>query len=160
MTNNDILRSVRHALNTDNAGIAKIFACAGYEMEEAKIVERMRKEDELGYVECSDKLMRLFLDGLVIARRGKRETPVDIEAKPQPVPETLTNNDKLKKLRIAFDLKGEDLYEMVTSAGLKTTMPQINALFRKKDHRNYVECGDQFLRYFLKALPSHVKPIA
>jgi len=160
MTNNDILRSIRYALNTDNATMCKIFALSEYDMDESTLLERMRKEDEPGFVECSDRLMRLFLDGLVIMRRGKREMPVTIEAMPAPAPEKLTNNDVLKKLRVAFDLKGDDVLDMVTSVGHKTTMSQVNALFRKKDHRNYVECGDQFMRYFLKALPAYIKPVA
>jgi uncharacterized protein YehS (DUF1456 family) len=30
--------------------------------------------------------------------------------------------------------------------------PELTALFRKPGHKQYKECGDQFLRYFLKGL--------
>ena len=31
-------------------------------------------------------------------------------------------------------------------------MPEITAMMRAPDHKNFRECGDQFLRYFLRGL--------
>ncbi|SUB70452.1 Protein of uncharacterised function (DUF1456) [Pluralibacter gergoviae] len=35
-------------------------------------------------------------------------------------------------------------------------MPEITAMMRKADHKNYRECGDQFLRYFLRGLTARL----
>ena len=150
MTNNDILRSLRYALNTDNTTMKAIFKAADYDIEEPTLLAYMHREDEPGSMACSARVLGLFLDGLIIFKRGKREVVAAADA---PAPSTgLSNNDVLKKVRIAFDLKGEDILQMLSSVGFSVTMSQINALFRKKGHKNYMECQDQLLRNFLKAL--------
>jgi uncharacterized protein YehS (DUF1456 family) len=35
-------------------------------------------------------------------------------------------------------------------------MPEITAMMRAPEHKNYRECGDQFLRYFLRGLTHRV----
>ncbi len=64
----------------------------------------------------------------------------------------MTNNDILKKIRIALKLKDSDIIEIVDLAGFEVSKAELSALFRKPDHRNYRECGDQFLRRFLDGL--------
>ncbi len=64
----------------------------------------------------------------------------------------MTNNDVLKKLRIALELKDTDIIEILKLAGFQITKSELSALFRTPDHRNYKECGDQILRNFLNGL--------
>ena len=64
----------------------------------------------------------------------------------------LTNNDILKKLRIALELKDTDIIEILKLADFEITKSELSALFRTPDHRNYKECGDQILRNFLNGL--------
>ena len=64
----------------------------------------------------------------------------------------MTNNDILKKLRVALKLRDEDIIQVLKLADFEVTKSEINALFRSEDHRNYKECGDQLLRYFLNGL--------
>ena len=64
----------------------------------------------------------------------------------------MTNNDILKKLRIALELKDSDMLEILKLAGFEISKPELNALFRNPGHRNYKECGDQILRRFLDGL--------
>ena len=64
----------------------------------------------------------------------------------------MVNNDILKKLRIALTLKDTDILEILKLAGMELSAAELNALFRKPDHRNYKECGDQVLRRFLDGL--------
>jgi len=64
----------------------------------------------------------------------------------------MTNNDILKKLRIALELKDTDIIEILKLAGFETTKSELSALFRNESHRNYKECGDQILRNFLNGL--------
>lgn len=64
----------------------------------------------------------------------------------------LTNNDILKKLKIALSLKGEDVARLMGLGGAKISETEIEALFRKPDDRRYREAGDQILRQFLDGL--------
>lgn len=67
----------------------------------------------------------------------------------------LTNNDILKKLRVALKLKNEDIVEIMKLADFKVTESELGALFRDEDHPKYKKCGDQFLRNFLDGLIIH-----
>lgn len=64
----------------------------------------------------------------------------------------LTNNDILKKIRVALELKDEDVVAILKLADFDITKSELNALYRKPDHANYKECGDQLLRNFLNGL--------
>ncbi len=64
----------------------------------------------------------------------------------------LTNNDILKKLRVALQLKDEDVQKILKLSDFEISISEINALYQKPDSRNYKECGDQLLRNFLDGL--------
>ncbi|MBK8698952.1 MAG: DUF1456 family protein [Saprospiraceae bacterium] len=64
----------------------------------------------------------------------------------------VTNNDILKKLRIALQLKDTDILEILDLVGFSMTKGALNDLFRNEDHPSYVEAGDQVLRNFLNGL--------
>jgi len=67
----------------------------------------------------------------------------------------LTNNDILKKLRVALELKDDDIVHILKLAEFEVTKSELAALFRKPDHPNYKECGDQLLRNFLNGLVTY-----
>lgn len=64
----------------------------------------------------------------------------------------MTNNDILKKLRVALSLKDYEIIEILELSNFKMTKTELSAIFRKEDHPNYMECGDQVLRKFLNGL--------
>lgn len=64
----------------------------------------------------------------------------------------MTNNDILKKLRVALKLRDEDIIEILKLVDFQVSKSEVNALFRTEDHPNYKECGDQLLRNFLNGL--------
>ncbi len=155
MNNNDILRRLRYAMDISNAEMAAVFMLAGYEIQESKILDFLKKEDDDGYAECSDRKLELFLDGLIIKKRGKKETA---EAEHPVKSETrLSNNAILKKLRIALDFKETEMLEMFRLSGFEITKPELSALFRKKGNKNYKVCGDQIVKNFLKGLTIHLR---
>ena len=67
----------------------------------------------------------------------------------------MTNNDILKKLRVALQLKDTDIVHIMSLVDFKVSKSEINALYRKEDHPKYVECKYQFLRNFLNGLVIH-----
>jgi len=154
MTNNDILKSLRYTLNANEKTMAEIFALAGCAIEEYTLAAIMRKDDNVAFVECRDDQLRFFLDGLIIYKRGKRENAEPAGREPA---QALSNNEILKKLRVAFELKSEDIVAMLKAVDFDISMSEVNALFRKPGHKNYVVCQNQLLRNFLRALPKSKK---
>jgi uncharacterized protein YehS (DUF1456 family) len=152
MMNNDVLRSVRYMLDISDGKIVDIVKLGGFDITKADVIAFMKKEDEEGYQDCSDEIMAHFLDGLVIFKRGK-----DDSRAPQPIELPITNNTVLKKLRVAFELKEEDMHAILKSAEFPVSKPELSALFRKFGHSNYRTCGDQLLRNFLKGLTLRVR---
>ena len=64
----------------------------------------------------------------------------------------MTNNDILKKLRVALQLRDTDVIEILGLVDFKISKSEINALYQKEDHPNYKPCQDQLLRNFLNGL--------
>ncbi|MFA6401869.1 MAG: DUF1456 family protein [Salinivirgaceae bacterium] len=64
----------------------------------------------------------------------------------------MTNNDILKKLRVALHLRDEDIIEILKLVDFEISKSELGAVFRKEDHPNYKPCGDQLLRNFLNGL--------
>jgi len=149
MTNNDILRQLRYALNINDSTMIEIFKLADHEIEQSNLTGLLKKEDEEGFVICGDAVLGYFLDGLILHKRGRKEINPGETRKSGT---QLTSNAILKKLRIALELKEDDMLAILRPAGVDISKPELTALFRKEGHRNYKECGDQFLRKFLKGL--------
>ncbi|GAA0871085.1 hypothetical protein GCM10009117_02300 [Gangjinia marincola] len=69
----------------------------------------------------------------------------------------LTNNDIMKKLRVAHKFRDDDIVAILALVDFKATKSEINALFRNENHPKFMECGDQFLRNFLNGLVIHLR---
>lgn len=69
----------------------------------------------------------------------------------------MTNNDILKKLRVALHLRNDEIVEILQLVDFKVTISELGALFRNEDHPKYKECGDQLLRNFLNGLIIHMR---
>lgn len=147
MNYNDVLRSVRFALDLPETKVVDLLALAGHATDRAAVAAYLKKDDEAGYVECDAALLDHFLDGLIIERRGPRDDGAVV-----PAPSQLSNNHVLKKLRIAFELKEEDVLDILHSVQFRISKGELNALFRAPGHKNYRPCGDQFMRNFLRGL--------
>ena len=147
MLNNDILRSLRYSLDINDGQLAEIIALGGQQIDVDSLGALLKKDDEEGFVPCGDELMAYFLDGLVYFKRGK-----DDSRPAQPFELPISNNIVLKKLRVAFELKEDDMHAIMDSVDCPVSKPEMSALFRKAGHSNYRVCGDQFLRNFLKGL--------
>ena len=151
MINNDVIRAVRYILNVSEFKLVEIAELGGGVVTQSNMNAYMKEEEEPGFELCPQNLMARFLNGLIIYKRGKDDS------RPPLPPELPTNNIVLKKLRVAFQLKDEDIIEMLNGVGLKITKSELSALFRKEGHVNYRVCGDQLLRNFLKALANREK---
>ena len=64
----------------------------------------------------------------------------------------MSNNDIMKKLRVALQFTDDDIIEVLKLANFRITKTELGAIFRKDDHPNFKPCGDQILRNFLNGL--------
>lgn len=69
----------------------------------------------------------------------------------------MSNNDVLKKLRVALKLRDDQIVEILALVDFRITKTELGAFFRAEDHPNYKACGDQVLRNFLNGLIIHLR---
>ena len=147
MTNNDTLRRLRYALNRNDLAIAQITSKSGRETTEAEVVNWLKLEDEPGFVAMSDTDLCSFLDGLIIEKRG----PHPSGNVPAPM-EYLSNNEILKKLRIAMNLQSDGMLAIFKKADFDVSNAELGSFFRRADHPKFAKCPEQVLRKFIKGL--------
>lgn len=150
MNNNDFLRRLRYALNIKDMSMLEIFKLGGKTIDKETLLSYLKKEEEEGFKKINNEFLLSFLDGLIIYKRGKKE---DEEKKVEvKVTKNNLNNVILRKLRIALSFKSYDMIEIFKLGGVDISEGELSALFRKEDHKNYRECGDKYIRVFLKGL--------
>ncbi len=140
-------------LNVSEQKMAEIIKLGGGEVVNlSEMTTFLKKEDEVDFKECPHLIMAQFLNGLIFFKRGQDAS------KPQPPLEIpITNNIVLKKLRVAFELKEDDIIAILLQVGFRVSKAEFSAFFRKVGHHNYRACGDQFLRNFLKGLTHKIR---
>mgnify|MGYP003689049617 FL=1 len=128
MTNNDIIRRVRYLFNLNDFKVAALFKLANHRVSIDEVNAFLKKEDDPLFVEITDKELALFLNGLIIEKRGKRDGPT-------PPPENpLSNNMILRKLKIALDLTTDDILKLYASVDKEISKNELSAFFRKPTH--------------------------
>ena len=150
MTNNDFLRRLRYALNIKDNIMVQIFKKGNITVRREDVLDYLKKDIDEGFKKLNNNDLIAFLDGLIIQKRGKKEdgTPV-----PQiKVTKNNLNNILLRKLRIALSFKSYDMIKIFKLGGVEISEGELSALFRSEDHKNYKECGDKYIRVFLKGL--------
>ncbi len=144
---NDILFKIKTALSLDNKTLLKAYALVEYEMSEERLENILKRHQAEGYEEATYEELGLFLDGLVILKRGEPTTPSNDDEVFE-----LTNNLILKKLRVAMELKEAELIIVFALAEVNITKRQIGSLFRKEGGKNFKVCSDELLLAFLDGL--------
>lgn len=151
MINNDILRRIRYVFDYSDTAMIGIFRHTSTPVTRAQLTEWLTREDEDGFVPCSDKNLALFLNGLIIEKRGKKDGAAPIAE------EFLTNNMILMKLKIALNLQANDMLGILQLSEFRVSKHELSAFFRKSGHKHYRECLDQFLRHFLNGMKLHYR---
>lgn len=147
MINNDILRRTRYIFDFGDAKMVRIFRQADYEVTREQISNWLKKDEDPQFEACSDTELAIFLNGLINDKRGKKEG-----SPPLPPEKRLTNNIIFNKLKIALNLKAEDVLAVLALAGFTLSQHELSAFFRKPSHKHYRACQDQVLRNFLHGL--------
>lgn len=149
INNNELLRTLRYILDYNDDKITEIFKLGGFDTNSAFVKNLLKQNNEPDFTPCSDNSTESFLNGLIIHKRGPSEKKSD---KTADTIQPLTNNIILKKLRIAFDLKSEDMFEIFELADHYISKEDLNDLFRRSNHKNYKNCGTHYIRLFLQGL--------
>lgn len=152
ISNNDVLRRIRYAFDFGDDAMIAVFGLGDRVVTRAEVSDWLKKEEDPAYVECTDAALASFLNGLIIHKRGQRDGP------PRQPESRLTNNLILTKLKIALAFSGDDMMEVLLSAGQHMSKHELSALFRKPGHKHYRECLDQVLRNFLKGVQMRFRP--
>jgi uncharacterized protein YehS (DUF1456 family) len=146
VTNNDILRRLRYSFDLSDSKVVSIFGLADLQVTREQISDWLKSDEDPAWQKLNDAQLAIFLNGLINDRRGKKEGA-------QPEPETrLTNNIVFRKLKIALDLKDDDILDIMGLANMRIGKHELSAFFRKKGHKHFRECQDQVLRKFLKGV--------
>lgn len=144
MDNNEVLRSLRKALSANENTMAEIYSLSGVQMEGQQMKNLLKQVNESEFQTCEDAALAHFLRGLIIHRRGEQRSTSNED--------TLSNNQILKKLRVAFELKDPDMHEVFSSGHRELNKQELKSLFRNEEHKNFVVCDDKLMRAFLKGL--------
>lgn len=146
LTNNYILRRLRYTFDYSDAQMIDLWAQAGSKVSRQEISGWLKKDDDPDYVNCSDKNLAIFLNGMINKLRGKKDGPA------QGPESRLNNNIILRKLKIALNFRDEDVCHAMSLGGFEVSKSELSAFFRKVGHRHYRELQDQMLRKFLQGL--------
>ena len=155
MTNNDFLRRLRYALNIKDNIMIQIFKKGNIIVTREDVIDYLKKDIDDGFKKLSNNDLITFLDGLIIQKRGKRE-----DGTPPPkikITKNNLNNILLRKLRIALAFKSYDMIRIFKLGGIEISEGELSALFRSENHKNYKECGDKYIRIFLKGLTEYCR---
>ena len=150
MTNNDVLRRLRYALNLPDPLALKVMGLGGRDTTAEEWDKWLKKDEDPALVACRDDVMTAFLDGFITLRRGPSPHA--------PAADRLTNNLILKKLRIALAWQEAEVLAALAAGGMTVSKNELTALFRKPGQKNFKPCGDQLLRAFLTGLSGRTKP--
>ena len=155
MNNNDVLRRLRFALDLSDEEVRRLCRLASLEVELPELWSYLIREGDPGFEPCPDAVIDAMLDGYILHRRGPR----DPAAPARSGPVHLDNNNILRKLRIALELKEPDMLSILQQGGMDVSPSELGALFRNKNNSHYRACGDQLLRNFLKGLTVRLRGV-
>ena len=146
MTNNDLLFKIHTIFDYTTEQMLEIFALAGKKVTEEQLNAWILKIEEEGSEEFDDKSLETFLNGYIVFKRGPSDKGIPaLSAK-------LNNNIIFTKLKIALNLKAEDLITHFETAGLTLSKHEISAFFRKPTNKHYKKCTSQTLACFMKGV--------
>ncbi len=84
LSNNDIIKKLRVALKLRDTDIIDILKLVDYEISKTELSAFFRSEDHPHFRPLKDQILRNFLNGLVIHKRGPMEKKGKVEKKTNP----------------------------------------------------------------------------
>lgn len=149
MRTNDIFRKITQSLQLDTPQIQQLFAMSAIDLSDKEITNLLKTDYQPGFEPLPDYVLLIFLNNLIEQKRGKKS-----DAQPEPVQKhaKVSNNDVLKKLRIAFNLHEQQVRDALKLATIELTKSDLAALFRKPGHEHFKACDDELVLDFIEGL--------
>jgi uncharacterized protein YehS (DUF1456 family) len=146
LTNNDVFSLLLTTFDLNDLGVIEIFALADFNATQENVTAWLKTNGDPAFVKLTDTELALFLNGFINLKRGKREGE-------QPKPEAFLNNNMIfQKLRIALNLKAEDILDVFQLADVQFSKHEVSAFFRKPGNKHYKDCRDDTLQKFLQGV--------
>lgn len=149
MNTNAILRKINQALNLDIPALQTIFARVDIDLTEKEITNLLKTDYEPRFEILPEYVLALFLNGYIEHRRGKK---ADQEPEVINKAAKISNNDVLKKLRIAHNLHDQQVRDALKLVTIELTKSDLSALFRKPGHPQFKVCDDELVLDFIEGL--------
>lgn len=155
MRTNDIFRKLVQSLplRSDQAEqveqVQALFAASDIDLTDKDVNNLLKTDYQPGFEPMPEYILLILLNNLIDQQRGK--VP---DAQPHLVEKhhKISNNDVLKKLRIAFNLHEQDVRDALKLVTIELTKSDLSALFRKPGHANYKACDDSLVLDFIEGL--------
>jgi uncharacterized protein YehS (DUF1456 family) len=144
---NEILYRIQQALGLSIDEMLEAYILAEYPMERTHLESLLKRRHDKAFDPCSYEELGVFLDGLIILKRGPSPKKADNDDAVE-----LTNNLILKKLRIALELKEPETEIIFNLGDAMLSKQELKSLFRKESHKNFKVCPDALLMAFLEGL--------
>ena len=152
MQNNQILKLIIKALELEVSEVLKAYKIIDKQITQEDVHDVLREEHDPKFILLSDDGLEIFLNGLIIFKRGPSPSK-----KPSHAKIALTNNAILKKLKIALDLKDDTIIEVFAKDDTTLSKYQLSAFFRREGHTNYRVCSDAVLRSFIYGYGKYIQ---
>ncbi len=152
MTKNEILKKLQKIESLSSKEIYDLYKLVNYNITISRIEGYLKEKGDKEFLDCGSEALGNFLDALIIYKRGSQTKKSSDE---QPV--TLSNNLIMKKLRVAYNLKESDLYEIFNLGGIEITKSELSSLFRSETHKKFRLCPDSVFELFMDSLGKFLK---
>ncbi len=149
MRTNDIFRKITQSLTLGNLQIQQLFALSAIDLNDKEIANLLKTDYQPGFEPMPDYVLLIFLNNLIEQQRGKKN---DAEQEVIEKHAKISNNDVLKKLRIAYNLHEQHVRDALKLATIELTKSDLAALFRKPGHVHFKACDDELVLDFIEGL--------
>ncbi len=146
MDNNFIFYRLRKINDWDEEKMRDLFQSVDFPVSPLSIFAWMKRDIYEGFEAMPDIALAALLNAFVLEKRGKKEGETIVNE------EVLTNNLILRKIKIAYSFRDDDIIECLRLADIRIGKAELSAFFRDKKHSHYRICGDQFLRNLIKGI--------
>lgn len=149
MNTNAILRKITQSLALDIPALQAIFASVDIDLTEKELSNLLKTDYEPRFEVLPEYVLALFLNGYIDRCRGKKAG-----REPEVIAKTakISNNDVLKKLRIAHNLQEQQVREALNLVTIELTKSDLSALFRKPGHPQFKACDDELVLDFIEGV--------
>jgi len=147
VSTNEILYRIQKSLNLSLDDMLEAYKLEDYKMKDSHLNALLKRRLDKGFELCSYEELGVFLDGFITLKRGQSPKKENDDKTVE-----LTNNLILKKLRIALELKENEIEIIFGLADMELSKQELKSLFRKENHKNFKKCSGELLLSFLEGL--------